>query len=123
MRRKWRQEEREDKGVFQIGTQRCCAPTKKKTGRTEVRPYMRKQNGDAKGYYRDAGAAEATAVLPMASPLTTSSTRRLCWRPSGVSFEGPGCVLSKPRAVKEYGATPFSARKYRTEYVRRSQMC
>ena len=35
----------------------------------------------------------------MAAPLTTSSTRRLRWRPSAVSFVATGCVFPKPRAV------------------------
>ena len=36
--------------------------------------------------------AEAAAP-PMASPLTTSSTRRFFCRPSAVSFDATGCVL------------------------------
>jgi len=50
----------------------CCATT-----------YQRSAESGTKCYGCD-GAAEATAVLPMASPLTTSSTRRLRWRPSAV---------------------------------------
>src|SRR5216684_1598784 len=44
----------------------------------------------------------------MASPLTTSSTRRLRWRPSAVSLEATGCVLPKPRAgMRENDAGDF----------------
>src|SRR5260370_31134308 len=75
------------------------------------------------GIHREAGAAEAVAVLPMASPLTTSSTRRLRWRPSAVSLEATGCVLPKPWAVIEDGDTPCAARKSRTESARRSESC
>src|SRR5439155_21358096 len=59
-------------------------------------------------YRCEPGAAEAdaVAVLPMASPWTMSSTRRLPWRPSAVLFEADGCVLPKPRAVMEEPATP-----------------
>src|SRR5215467_15308296 len=63
--------------------------------------------------------AEALAVPPMASPLTTSSRRRLRGRPSAVSFDATGCVLPKPRAVMEEPETPFCARKSRTESARR----
>src|SRR5260370_32194205 len=73
--------------------------------------------------HREAGAAEAVAVLPMASPLTTSSTRRLRWRPSAVSLEAAGCVLPKPWAGVEDGDTPCAARKSRTESARRSESC
>jgi len=48
-------------------------------------------------------------------PLTTSSTRRLRWRPSAVSLEATGWVLPKPRAVMEDADTPCSARNSRTE--------
>lgn len=37
--------------------------------------------------------AATDADLPMASPLTTNSTRRLRWRPSALSFEAAGCVF------------------------------
>jgi len=37
--------------------------------------------------------AAIDADLPVASPLTTNSTRRLRWRPSALSFEAAGCVL------------------------------
>src|SRR5260370_40632683 len=92
------------------------------SGKNCWRPEGRRYE-NREGYYRDAGAAEATAVLPMASPLTTSSTRRLRWRPSGVSLEATGCVLPKPWAVMEDGATPCSAGKSRTESARRSERC
>src|SRR5258708_1364694 len=49
----------------------------------------------------------------MASPLTTSSTRRLRWRPSAVSLEATGCILPKPRAGMEGAGTPCSAGKWR----------
>src|SRR5258708_37577596 len=70
--------------------------------------------------YRDAGAAEATAVLPMASPLTTSSTRRVRWGPSGVSLEATGCVLPEPWAVMGDGPTPLLGGKSRKGTGRRS---
>src|SRR5437773_12008822 len=82
--------------------------------------YQRRGESGAKCYGCD-GAAEATAVLPMASPLTTSSTRRLRWRPSAVSLVATGWFLPKPRAVMEEPATPCSARKSRTESARRSE--
>src|SRR5467141_238909 len=65
----------------------------------------------------------AGAVFPIASPLTTSSTRRLRWRPSAVSLEDTGCVLPNPRADIALVATPSSARKSRTESERRSESC
>src|SRR5437016_5080223 len=63
------------------------------------------------------------ADLPMASPLTTSSTRRLRWRPSEVSLDATGCVLPKPRAEIADSETPCSARKSRTLSARRSESC
>src|SRR5258708_33288554 len=73
--------------------------------------------------HREAGAAEAVAVLPMASPLTTSSTRRLRWRPSAGSVGATGCGLPKPGGVVGDGDTPFAARETRTGEARRSASC
>src|SRR5271166_4076776 len=36
--------------------------------------------------------------FPIASPESTSSTRRFCCRPSAVSFDAMGSLLPKPRA-------------------------
>src|SRR5713101_8308755 len=107
----------------EVWARRCCAPTKRKAGRAEAGPYKRKEKSGANRYCWDEGAAEAMAVLPMAAPLTTSSTRRLRWRPSAVSLVATGCVLPKPRAVMEEAGTPCSARKSRTESARRSESC
>jgi len=68
-------------------------------------------------------AVSFDADLPMASPLTTSSTRRLRWRPSLVSLDATGCVLPYPRAEMADGETPCSARKSRTLSARRSESC
>src|SRR6201997_894205 len=73
--------------------------------------------------FAELASAATGLVLPMASPLTTSSTRRLRWRPSAVSLEATGWVLPKPRAVMVLPATPSSARKSRTESERRSESC
>lgn len=40
-----------------------------------------------------AGAAGASTLSPIASPFTTSSTRRFFCRPSAVSFDAIGFVL------------------------------
>src|SRR6266516_6501934 len=48
----------------------------------------------------------ASAVLPIASPEMTISTRRFCWRPSGVSLEATGSVFPKPRDSIESAEIP-----------------
>src|SRR5580704_17308088 len=75
-----------------------------------VVPELRVQGS---GRLRGGSYLEAEAV-PMAAPFTTSSTRRLRWRPSAVSLEATGWVLPKPWAVMEEAETPCSARKSRT---------
>lgn len=52
----------------------------------------------------------ALTGMPMASPETTSSTLRFCWRPAGLSLEVTGKVLPKPDALTEFAATPCSTR-------------
>lgn len=37
-----------------------------------------------------AGAAVGCVAIPIAVPLTTSSTRRFCWRPRGVVLDAIG---------------------------------
>ena len=96
---------------------------RRKRGTMQHAPTKLEKDENATGYRCDDVAAEAEAVLPMASPFTTSSTRRLRWRPSPVSFEATGCVLPKPRAVMDEAGTPCSARKSRTESARRSESC
>ncbi len=41
------------------------------------------------------GVLALAVFMPMASPERTSSTRRFCWRPSGVSLVATGWVLPK----------------------------
>src|SRR5712691_105138 len=96
---------------------------RKEEGHDVACPYKKKDGMWDEGYWCAPVAAEAEVVPPMASPLTTSSTRRLRWRPSAVSLEATGCVLPKPWAVMEDGDTPCSARKSRTESARRSESC
>src|SRR5215472_19021073 len=55
---------------------------------------------ESSSYCFSAAVSELVA-LPIASPDSTSSTRRFCCRPSGVSFEAMGTVLPKPRASIE----------------------
>ena len=52
----------------------------------------------------------ALTGLPIASPDTTSSTLRFCWRPVALSFEDTGEVLPKPVALTEFATTPSSTR-------------
>src|SRR5260370_26446432 len=49
---------------------------------------------------------DASAVFPIASPESTSSTRRFCCRPSGVSFDAIGSVLPNPLALIEGAEIP-----------------
>src|SRR5260370_17372073 len=65
-------EQRDEVENGEVGARRCCAPTKRKTGRAEARPYKRKEKSGANRYCWDEGAAEAMAGVPMAGPLTTS---------------------------------------------------
>ena len=49
-------------------------------------------------------------LLPMASPLTTISTRRLRWRPSAVALVATGSALPSPRALMLLEGTPWAIR-------------
>lgn len=49
-------------------------------------------------------------VFPIASPDSTSSTRRFCCLPSAVSLVAIGWVLPKPRASTELAAIPCCTR-------------
>ena len=66
-----------------------------------------------------AGAAFAGAIFcPMAVPLTTSSTRRLSWRPAAFELEATGSLSAKPSADTLPCATPWLVRKSRTASAR-----
>lgn len=56
--------------------------------------------------YCPRGEVAAATSVPIASPESTSSTRRFRWRPSGVSLPAIGCIFPKPRAVTAAAATP-----------------
>src|SRR5439155_4845027 len=58
--------------------------------------------------------------VPIMSPETTISTRRLSCRPAGVSLEATGWLSPKPRAVIDDGVTPCWIRKSRTALARSS---
>ena len=59
-------------------------------------------SGERRTVYCERDVVGGTLALAwMASPLTTSSTRRFFWRPSGVSLEATGCVLPNPFDVTE----------------------
>lgn len=71
----------------------------------------------------EAGAAfilPAPLLLPIASPLTTISTRRFIWRPAAVRLEATGLSGPKPRSVTLLEGTPWLTRKLRTAAARRS---
>lgn len=61
-------------------------------------------------YLFDAVSLLPSVRLPMASPESTSSTRRFCWRPSGVSFDATGAVFPKPLAVTASAGIPCCTR-------------
>ena len=52
--------------------------------------------------------------------VRVSSTRRFCWRPSGVSFDATGWVLPKPAVATRWSATPLPSRYLPTVEARRS---
>jgi hypothetical protein len=56
--------------------------------------------------YWPRGEAPAATSVPIASPDNTSSTRRLRWRPSGVSLLAMGCIFPNPRTVTAGAGTP-----------------
>src|SRR5215472_2826856 len=56
-----------------------------------------------------AGVPGAT-YWPMATPFTTSSTRRFSWRPWAVEFEATGLLLPSPCAVTLFRLTPWPIR-------------
>src|ERR1700687_1829965 len=56
--------------------------------------------------YRDA----CPTAPPIASPDTTSSTRRFCWRPTAVLLSVTGRVLPKPTDVIASADTPCETR-------------
>src|SRR5260370_30498179 len=87
-------EQRDEVENGEVGARRCCAPTKRKTGRAEARPCKRKEKSGANRYCSDEGAAEAMAVLPMAAPVATSSARRVRRRASARCSWGSGRRLS-----------------------------
>ena len=60
------------------------------------------------GFYRP--PVVTFAVLPMASPDTTSSTLRFSCRPLALSFEATGMVFPKPLALTDPAVTPCCTR-------------
>ena len=89
------------------------------TGEHRVRPLRGEPDMGPAAELRSGGTAEAAVsymscgdywcalavwgggpsrLVPMASPERTSSTRRFCWRPSGVSLVAMGSVLPNPWA-------------------------
>jgi hypothetical protein len=65
------------------------------------------RSGNKERYaYCCAPPADALVAFPIASPESTSSTRRFCCRPSGVSLDAMGWVLPNPRAPIELAAIP-----------------
>ena len=69
---------------------------------------------------RGAGETRMLVRLAIASPETTSSTRRFCWRPTAVSFDTTGRDSPKPRAVMEPAGTACCIRYSLTARARRS---
>src|SRR5262249_6751430 len=60
----------------------------------------------------------AVMGIPMTSPATTSSTRRLRCLPAAVSFEATGIVFPKPCAPSDMIGMPCPTRKSRTARAR-----
>ena len=61
--------------------------------------------------------------IPITSPATIISTRRLRCRPAAVSLEATGVVFPKPRALTAFIAIPCCTRKSLTVAARFSESC